>query len=152
MLQDYMLDPQTMHGNLIRYQNHGCLLLGASGTGKSLFTKYVIDHGGILVADDIVKLSYDHHFIYGSAAKGGEGCMEIFGFGIVKHLEYLPKSRIDCIFYHCLLDQTPRLYTADTQRLLNTDLFIFPLDYHHFSSFIRFKTYLQYLDDRLSLG
>ncbi len=148
MLKNHILDFQTIHGNLIYYQNYGCLLVGDSGCGKSLFAKYIIDHGGILVADDIVKLSTDDHdHIYGSAAKGGEGYMEIFGLGIIKLAKYLPKSPIDCIFYSCPIAQTPRIYTSKTEALLNTDLFVFPLDYHHFSAFTRFKAYLQYLSD-----
>lgn len=151
MIQDYMLDSHTIHGNLIHFQNHGCLLLGPSGSGKSLFAKHAIDAGGVLVADDIIQLFGDQDNLYGKAVKNGEGCIEIFGLGIVKLAEYLSESRIDCIFYYCPLKQTPRLYTAKKERLQGTDLSVFPLDYHHPSALMRLKAYLQYFNNDIEI-
>ncbi len=147
MFKQYQLSENIFHGNLVFYHGIGCLLLGVAGSGKSLFSQWVIGHGGKLVADDIVHLSHNDGIIYGNAAPGGMGRMEIYGLGIIDldATEYLEQSPIDYVFYQQEIAQTPRIYTPENVQIgTYGTLPAFPIDYQHSFAWVRFVAYLRY--------
>jgi HPr kinase/phosphorylase len=73
-----------MHGTLIAYQGVGCLLVGASGTGKSQLAIEAMTLGAVLIADDQVQLSMDTGMLFGAAVPHLKGVMEMRGAGLLK--------------------------------------------------------------------
>lgn len=59
----------TMHGTMVVYNNHGIMLTGAPGIGKSLLASNLIDFGFKLVGDDSVILLKKQNKLLGFAPK-----------------------------------------------------------------------------------
>ncbi len=142
MLKPYLLKDNVIHGNLIEYKNQGLLLLGASGSGKSLLSYQLITQGAKLVADDIVQ--FDDNNI-GQCPKQ-YGHMEIYGLGIIEltpHL-HIPSVAITHIFFH--QKNPPRLYEKKHLTLGKKEISYSDIDLsHHFS-----PTYISIFCDMLN--
>lgn len=52
------------HGNLLRWQGDGILLLGAAGSGKTLLSWLLLQRGAQLISDDLVGIFvfYDRYY------------------------------------------------------------------------------------------
>lgn len=74
-----------MHGTAVGLNGRGCLILGASGSGKSSLAAELIAFGAVLVADDRVVLSHDADGSLRMTAPGAiAGRLEIRGTGLLR--------------------------------------------------------------------
>jgi len=75
---------ETVHATAIAYEGVGCLILGASGSGKSQLAAAAVLHGAMLVADDRVQLEAVDGFIVAAPGVDGAGVIEIRGMGLIR--------------------------------------------------------------------
>ena len=74
---------ETRHGTALRWLEHGFLLLGSSGAGKSDLALRLIDRGAELVADDLVRIeAFGGRLI--AKAEAAPGLIELRGQGIFR--------------------------------------------------------------------
>ena len=87
---------QTIHATAVAIEDHGVLLCGPSGVGKSDLALRLIDSGAVLVADDRVELRCDMDvlMVHCPAAIGGK--LEVRGIGILT-LPYVSPVTIEMI-------------------------------------------------------
>jgi HPr kinase/phosphorylase len=74
----------TLHGTVVALGEEGVLLLGKPGAGKSDLALRLIDEGGLLVADDQVRMARRGESLIASAPPALAGRLEIRGIGIVR--------------------------------------------------------------------
>jgi HPr kinase/phosphorylase len=74
---------ETRHGTAVRWLEHGVLLLGSSGAGKSDLALRLIDHGAELVADDLVRIEASGGRLI-ARAQAAPGLIELRGQGIFR--------------------------------------------------------------------
>ena len=74
---------QPIHASAFAHQGMGCLLLGASGTGKSRLLTEAMLHGAHLIADDRVRLCVLNGNLVASPVAELEGVVELRGFGLI---------------------------------------------------------------------
>lgn len=53
----------SLHGVMIRYQDSGILICGEPGIGKSSLALELIQHGAILIADDVVDFAVEENVL-----------------------------------------------------------------------------------------
>ncbi|MBI4179637.1 HPr(Ser) kinase/phosphatase [bacterium] len=83
-LQNRLAPRTNVHGTLLSIFNHGVLLQGPSGVGKSEIALSLIERGHQLVADDTVQIRLEQNRdLVGSAPELGRHHMEIRGIGIL---------------------------------------------------------------------
>ncbi len=88
----------SFYATTIFLDGHGVLLIGSSGSGKSLLALELMSQGGFLVADDVTFLTVDDGKIYASANSQWKGCIEARGVGILSGFSTKQNVRIDyCI-------------------------------------------------------
>jgi HPr kinase/phosphorylase len=73
----------TMHGCMVDMRGIGVLIVGKSGSGKSETAIGLLERGGSLVADDMVRIKYVGGELIASAPDLSRGYMEIRGIGII---------------------------------------------------------------------
>jgi HPr kinase/phosphorylase len=73
----------TMHGCMVDMRGVGVLIVGKSGSGKSETAIGLLERGGSLVADDMVRLKHVGGEIIATAPDLSRGYMEIRGIGII---------------------------------------------------------------------
>lgn len=73
----------TVHGCMVDIRGIGILIRGKSGVGKSETAIGLIERGGCLVADDIVRIKNIGGELITSAPELARGFMEVRGLGIV---------------------------------------------------------------------
>ncbi len=93
-----------IHATAIKYRKIGLLITGMSGAGKSELALRLIKHGGILIADDQVRLENQNNELIASAPDTLRGLIEVYGIGIVKQ-DYVEQAPI-----HAVLELTHRDY------------------------------------------
>lgn len=74
---------ETHHGTALRWLEHGVLLLGSSGAGKSDLALRLIDRGADLVADDLVRIEARGGRLI-AKAQAAPGLIELRGQGIFR--------------------------------------------------------------------
>lgn len=84
---------ETLHGTALRWLEHGVLLLGSSGVGKSDLALRLIDHGADLVADDLVRIEARSGRLI-AKAQAAPGLIELRGQGIFR-LPALAETALD---------------------------------------------------------
>ncbi|AEH61883.1 HPr kinase/phosphorylase [Zymomonas mobilis] len=84
-----------IHATTIFIKNHGVLLIGASGSGKSDLALRLIDRGAILVSDDysLIEDDPEKRLLVASPPSHIAGLLEIRGVGIVK-MPFSPKANL----------------------------------------------------------
>ena len=90
------------------YSGTGCLILGASGSGKSRLMAEMMALGAKLVADDRVELTEQSGMLMAGAPKELYGIMELRGAGIIRVIDAMPRHVI-----HLVVELTD----ADPERL-----------------------------------
>jgi len=122
---------ETISGNLLKIFNHGVLVLGKSGVGKSSLALQLIDRGHQLIADDIVILQKTQEGkVIGSCPPEIKDYLEIRGFGIVNCKEIfgpqalLPEIPIDLVL---ALQPKPELPSTSDQRSVHPALLTYSL-------------------------
>jgi HPr kinase/phosphorylase len=73
-----------LHGTVISYLGMGCLILGASGTGKSRLAQEAMVVGAKLVADDRVNIALTSGLLVAAPVPELAGIFEIHGIGIIR--------------------------------------------------------------------
>ncbi|MFN5580453.1 MAG: HPr(Ser) kinase/phosphatase, partial [Akkermansiaceae bacterium] len=73
----------TLHGCMVDMRGIGVLIVGKSGSGKSETAIGLLERGGSLVADDMVRIKYVGGELIASAPDLSRGYMEIRGIGII---------------------------------------------------------------------
>lgn len=93
----------TLHGCMVDLRGIGVLIMGKSGTGKSETAVGLIERGGALVADDMVRVKYASGELTASAPALSRGYLEIRGIGIVNVANLYglasirPEKRLDLV-------------------------------------------------------
>ena len=72
-----------IHGVLISVFDHGLLITGAHGAGKSELALGLVDRGHQLVADDCPILERREGELIGRSPEAYRGCLHVHGIGIV---------------------------------------------------------------------
>lgn len=73
----------VVHACGIAYGNHGILILGSSGAGKSSLALELIALGASLIADDRVILSTRNDMLFAQCPKAIRGMIEARGVGLL---------------------------------------------------------------------
>lgn len=73
-----------VHGTTVLVDDHGILLRGREGAGKSDLALRLIDQGAVVVADDQTRLFPDGDAIMASVPPAIAGLIECRGIGLVK--------------------------------------------------------------------
>jgi HPr kinase/phosphorylase len=73
----------TMHGCMVDMRGIGVLIVGKSGSGKSETAIGLLERGGSLVADDMVRIKHVGGELIATAPDLSRGYMEIRGIGII---------------------------------------------------------------------
>lgn len=73
-----------IHASAVRFVGKGILLLGASNSGKSDLALRLIDAGGMLIADDQVRLSRQGARLQARAPERLAGLIALRGIGILR--------------------------------------------------------------------
>jgi HPr kinase/phosphorylase len=99
-------DAQTIHAGCVLVGEAGLLIRGASGSGKSTLAREVVScirqAGGFarLVSDDRTRIKVRHGRLVASPVKPLDGCIEVFGLGIVRQ-SYEPAAVIRLVIDLC---------------------------------------------------
>lgn len=88
---------EPIHATAFAYHGIGCMLLGATGTGKSRLLAEAMLHGAHLIADDRVRLCALNGHLVASAAPNLEGVVELRGFGLIKRADTVHSHPIHLI-------------------------------------------------------
>ena len=97
----------NIHASCLVYQNHGILLTGPSGSGKSDLTLRMIrNKGAVLVADDRVDLEARQGELYASVPATIAGLLEVRDLGVLP-FSYQKECRIDLVAELLPLPQKP---------------------------------------------
>ncbi len=85
-----MSDAQTIHAGCVLVGEAGLLIRGASGAGKSTLAREVVSRAlqagrfGRLVSDDRTRIEVRNGRLLAHPVEPIDGCLEIFGLGIVR--------------------------------------------------------------------
>ncbi len=82
-LETSFAESTTAHGCMVDYSGVGILITGASGTGKSETAIGLMERGGALVADDLVRLHNINDTLIAETDDFSKGFMEMRGIGII---------------------------------------------------------------------
>lgn len=82
-LEAELAETINMHGCMVDVRGIGILIRGHSGVGKSETAIGLVERGGCLVADDVVKIHNVGDELIASAPKISQGFMEVRGLGFV---------------------------------------------------------------------
>ena len=113
-----MSDAQTIHAGCVLVGEAGLLIRGASGAGKSTLAREVVSRAlqagrfGRLVSDDRTRIEARHGRLVASPVQPLDGCIEIFGLGIVRQ-SFEPAAVIRLVVDLC--KDLPR-YPAEEDR------------------------------------
>lgn len=93
----------TLHGCMVDMRGIGVLIMGKSGSGKSETAIGLLERGGALVADDMVRVKWANGELLAAAPALSRGYMEIRGIGIVNVANLFgltsirPEKRLDLV-------------------------------------------------------
>jgi HPr kinase/phosphorylase len=79
-----MNDQAPLHGSAFAYMGTGCLVIGASGTGKSRITAEAMMMGAKLIADDRVALQPMMGMVAIAQLPELAGILELRGMGLIR--------------------------------------------------------------------
>lgn len=102
-LEDEFAPTTTLHGCMVDMRGIGVLIMGKSGSGKSETAIGLLERGGALVADDMVRVRWAGGELTASAPDLSRGYLEIRGIGIINVANLFgltsirPEKRLDLI-------------------------------------------------------
>lgn len=106
-----MSDVDPIHATCVAVREHGVLITGASGSGKSDLALRLIDRGAVLVSDDYTHLRREGDTLVATPPVRIAGKLEVRGVGIVA-VPHLASSPVALLIE---ADETPpRLPDADS--------------------------------------
>ena len=130
-----MMPPETHHASCVALGDSAVLILGAAGRGKSTLALQLMALGGVLVADDRVRLWADGDRLLAASPPAIAGLIEARGAGILT-AACQPRAQVTLVVD---LDQTEdqRLPDRDQIRLCGCDIpLIKRIDGPHFPAII----------------
>ena len=135
------LDSVTVHASAVCIDNHGILIIGESGLGKSDLALRLIDRGAVLVSDDQVEMQRREDSLWLSPPPSIEGKLEVRSLGVV---ELSPVGDIELALTVDLKQSTER-YPMDSQTKswLGLDVPMINLDAKESSAPIKVELALQ---------
>ena len=83
LLESEFADSTSLHGCMVDYRGVGVLIVGKSGSGKSETAIGMLERGGALVADDLVRIRKVGGKLNASAPELSRGYIEMRGIGII---------------------------------------------------------------------
>jgi HPr kinase/phosphorylase len=116
-----MNDQAPLHGSAFAYGGSGCLILGASGTGKSRITAEALMMGAKLIGDDRIVLQPLMGMVAAAAAPEIAGVIELRGLGLLRMNDTLGKHVLHLVIE---LDPTAdeRLPRVEKRQFLGVDV------------------------------
>lgn len=112
---------EPLHGSAFNFKGAGCLILGASGTGKSRLLAEAMALGAKLVADDRLTLQLMLGMLAVAPVPQLMGIMELRGLGLVKINDFIAKQMI-----HVVIELDPaadsRLPEAEKRTYLGVEV------------------------------
>jgi serine kinase of HPr protein (carbohydrate metabolism regulator) len=85
-------DAHIIHAGCVLVGEAGLLIRGASGSGKSMLAREVVSRAaqmgrfGRLVSDDRTRIEARHDRLVAQPVEPLDGCIEVFGLGIVRQV------------------------------------------------------------------
>lgn len=73
-----------LHASAFAYRGAGCLVVGASGSGKSRLLAEALLHGAEMIADDQVQLRAEGGTLFAAAPPALAGVLELRGLGLIR--------------------------------------------------------------------
>lgn len=130
----------VLHATCVRWGEHGLLIRGCSGSGKSALALRLIGRGAVLVADDVVRVERKGQNL-AAAPVGMPGAIELRGHGIFQLAHATATTLSACI----QVDAAPsdeRLEPPACIELLGTTLPLIRLDPNHTSALATLRVLL----------
>lgn len=103
LLEQEFSESITMHGCMVDYRGVGILIIGSSGSGKSETAIGLLERGGALVADDVVRMQHHGDELIASCPDLARGYIEMRGIGIINAANLYglsairPEKRLDLV-------------------------------------------------------
>ena len=102
-LDDDFADNTSLHGCMMDIRGIGVLIMGKSGSGKSETAIGLLEKGGALVADDLVRVKSLNHKLVAYSPAASQGYLEMRGIGIINVANLYglgairPEKRLDLV-------------------------------------------------------
>jgi HPr kinase/phosphorylase len=102
-LEQVFAESTSLHGCMVDFRGVGVLIMGKSGSGKSETAIGLLERGGALVADDLVRVRNVGGELITSAPELGRGFIEMRGIGIINAANLYglsaisPEKRLDLV-------------------------------------------------------
>ena len=102
-LEEEFAESTSLHGCMVDYRGVGLLIMGKSGSGKSETAIGLLERGGALVADDLVRIRNVGGELNTSAPDLARGYIEMRGIGIINAANLYglsairPEKRLDLV-------------------------------------------------------
>ncbi len=103
LLQQEFSESTTLHGCMVDFRGVGVLIIGGSGSGKSETAIGLLERGGALVADDMVRVKRHGDELIASCPDLARGYIEMRGIGIINAANLYglsalrPEKRLDLV-------------------------------------------------------
>lgn len=94
-----MAGPNTVQATVVAINDHGILLHGPSGSGKSDLALRLINGGAALVADDFVHIQQRGAQLIAIAPPIQRGRLNVSGLGIARASRHVPEARLSIAIY-----------------------------------------------------
>ena len=92
----------------ISYNKKAILIQGSAGVGKTSLALQLIEHGALLIGDDVVEIFIKNNKLYCKSKEKLNGVAEVRGLGLVAGLKVAQPAPILCVI---------RLHKKLTERL-----------------------------------
>ena len=102
-LEQDFAESTSLHGCMVDFRGVGVLIMGKSGSGKSETAIGLLERGGALVADDLVRIRNIGGELIASSPEMGRGFIEMRGIGIINAANLYglsairPEKRLDLV-------------------------------------------------------
>ena len=103
LLEQEFSESTTLHGCMVDFRGVGVLIIGSSGSGKSETAIGLLERGGALVADDMVRIKRHGDELIASCPDLARGYIEMRGIGIINAANLYglsalrPEKRLDLV-------------------------------------------------------
>ena len=103
LLEQDFAESITLHGCMVDFRGVGILIIGSSGSGKSETAIGLLERGGALVADDMVRMHRHGDELIASCPDLARGYIEMRGIGIINAANLYglsairPEKRLDLV-------------------------------------------------------
>ena len=103
LLEQEFSESITLHGCMVDFRGVGILIIGSSGSGKSETAIGLLERGGALVADDMVRIKRHGDELIASCPDLARGYIEMRGIGIINAANLYglssirPEKRLDLV-------------------------------------------------------